>query len=249
MLSLTGEKNSFTSLISTTGLHQNELDVYELSDATLIRTLSPDTTFLVSYKAILTEKYVQALAWKVPILRINSLYSKNGNLSEFKTCLMRKFEGAVFTTSGISNSIYSNYFVANGAYYEPNCSIYTDFLICDDENTEKYKFCHKYNIPIISTADVFSNKYELFKTVKRLDIKEVGVSGMFYDKVFYIDEKLPKQLYNKLKRLILENEGTRFPALSDSIDFILTTSSNYTKFKEYSSKVIFYQYIFLNVYV
>ncbi|ORE00061.1 ANR32 [Hepatospora eriocheir] len=223
-----------TVLISTTGLSTEEVELYN-ENYKIDKKLTPQTAYLVSYKAIFTEKYIQALKWNIPIVRID--YFNNSVVP------IKKFESVLFTTSGINNPIFANYIIANGGVYQPNCSIYIDFLICDDSNLEKYKFCKKYNIPIINTADIFSDNYKLFSSKLKYDAKEINKKSKFFDLVFYIDDRLPKSVYNRLKRLIVENDGTRFPTISDSVDFILTTYSLSSKYED-SSKLLYYQYVF-----
>ncbi|ELA41612.1 uncharacterized protein VICG_01360 [Vittaforma corneae ATCC 50505] len=155
---------------------------------------------------------------------------------------IKPFQGAVFTTSGISEEIYNNYFILLGAKYEPNCSIFTDFLVCDNEDSEKYKFCKKYEIPVIKTSQVFSGNYSLFKKKTKYDAKQLRPKAMFFERVFYIDPKLPKQLFNKLRRIIIENEGTRVSLISEDTEYVITF--NYDEYREHSSKLIHYQYIF-----
>ena len=146
--------------VPTTALTQAELSTVELpSYITISPTLTPKSRVLVSYKAVFTDKYIQALQWNIPIVNSQFLYSLNSHHKAFE---MKPFQGAVFTTSQVTEEIYSNYFVLLGAKYEPNCSIFVDFLICDNEDSEKYDFCRKYEIPIIKTSQVFSGDYSAF---------------------------------------------------------------------------------------
>ncbi|OQS55251.1 ANKRD32 [Ecytonucleospora hepatopenaei] len=210
--------------------------------------LNKNTKYLVTYKSIFSEKYVEALSLDLPIISIESFHDQNKSYTQdtLKNLLGRrlsKFEGAVFTTSGLTNPIYANYFILNGATFEPRCDISTDFLICDNYTSEKYAFCKKYKIPIIETKDVFSNKYHLFLHKQRFDAKSIGMSGLFENIMFFIDENLPEELYNKLKRMIIENDGMRQTNISESVDFILTTPTNASFFEGYKN-ILYYQYLF-----
>lgn len=229
-----------TYQISTTAITETELSIVELPPHIhLSPTLTPKTHFLVAYKAVFTDKYIQALLWKIPIVNSRFLYSPGTNYKAFE---MKPFQGVVFSTSGIADEIYSNYFILLGAVYEQNCSIFVDFLICDNENSEKFNFCKKYEIPVIKTSQVFGGNYRMFKKLTRYDAKQLHPKGMFLEKTFFLDPKLPKKLFNKLRRIIIENEGTRVSLINEDTDYVITLE--YAEYKEYSSRVIYYQYVF-----
>lgn len=226
--------------IATTAISEDELALIDLPPhISLCSTLTPKARLLVTYKAVFTEKYVQALKWKIPIVGANYLYDLHSNYKRYE---LRPFQGALFSTSGIGEEIYSNYLVLLGAKYEPNCTIFIDFLICDNTDSEKYKFCQKYSIPIVKTSEVFGGNYSVFMKKMKYDAKQLRPKAMFFEKVFYLDPKLPKVLFNKLRRMIIENEGTRVSTLSDEIDYAVT--QNFEQFMECHSKVIHYQYVF-----
>lgn len=226
--------------IATTALTDMEISTIELPpNVSISSVLTPKTRFLVTYKAVFTEKYIQALLWNIPIVTSQFLYDPTLNYKAFE---MRPFQGAVFTTSGISDETYNNYFILLGAKYEQNCTIFIDFLVCDNEDSEKYRFCRKYEIPIIKTSQVFSGNYVLFKKKTKYDARQLRPKAMFFEKVFFIDPKLPKQLFNKLRRIVIENEGTRVSSISEDTEYVVTLS--YDEYREHSSKLIHYQYIF-----
>lgn len=232
--------------IATTGISKIEISALSLPvNYVLSPTLTPKTRFLVTYKAIFTEKYVQALHWNIPILNSNFLYDITGNYKKYQ---MKPFQGALFTTSGIDDEIYSNYFTLLGAKYESNCTIFIDFIICDQIDTEKYKFCLKYGIPVIKTDDVFKNDYSLFMKKIKYDAKQINPKALFFDKTFYLDQNLPKTVFNRLRRVIIENEGTRVSSLSSAVNYIITMDVEPYYKKEdlidYSNRLLHYQYVF-----
>lgn len=229
--------------ISTTGISKLELSCIELSsDNSISPILTPQTKALVMYKALFTEKHIQALIWNIPIVYISYLYNHNSSLKAYE---LKAFQGATFSSSRVTDEIFINYFIQLGAVYEPNVSIYIDFLISDDEASEKSKFCSKYGIPIIKTSQVFSNQYNLFKKKIKYDAKQLHAKAIFFEKTFYIDPQLPQKLFNKIRRLIVENEGIRTSLIGENTDFIIT--QNYDNYKDNSSKIIHYQYIFDSV--
>lgn len=226
--------------IATTAVSEAELSLIDLpSHITLSPTLTPRTRMLLTYKAVFTGKHVQALKWNIPVVSVNYLYDLG---SSYKKYELKPFQGALFSTSGISEEIYSNYFVLLGAKYEPNCTIFIDFLVCDGVDSEKYRFCVKYGIPVVKTSDVFKGDYSIFVKRTKYDAKQIMPKAMFFEKVFYLDPGLPKKLFNRLKRLIIENEGTRVSNLSGGVDYVLTQSLD--QFRDHQSKVVHYQYVF-----
>lgn len=226
--------------IATTAISEAELSLVDLPPhITLSPALTPKTRVLITYKAVFTEKYVQALKWNIPIVSANYLYDLSSNYKKYE---LKPFQGARFSTSGIGEEIYGNYFVLLGAKYEPNCTIFIDFLVCDGTDSEKYKFCLKYNIPVVKTSEVFKGDYSIFMKKTKYDAKQLRPKAMFFEKVFYLDPKLPKVLFNKLRRVIIENEGTRISTLNDEIDYVIT--QDFGQFEGHQSKIIHYQYVF-----
>lgn len=226
--------------VCTTGISRNELSLIKCpQNIRMQRKLSPNTQILVTYRATFTEKYAQALNWHIPIVSSQFLYDLQGCHTRYK---ILPFSGSRFSTSAISSEIYANYFILLGAKYEQNCSIFIDFLICDDVSTEKYLFCKKYNIPIIPTANVFKNNYSDFIKKTRYDAVRVDVSGIFIGKTFLLDQSLSQPLFNKLRRLIIEEEGTRVSTLSEKVNFIFT--ADYSKYPDHQKLLFHYQYVF-----
>lgn len=226
--------------ISTTGISKLELSCIEsISDYTLSPILTPQTKALVTYKAVFTEKYIQALIWNIPIVSIAYLYDSSASLKKYE---LNPFQGAIFSSSSVSEDIFINYLTQSGAVYEPNVSIYIDFLISDNEDSEKSKFCIKYGIPIIKTTQIFSNSFDLFKKKIKYDAKQLQAKALFFDKTFYIDPQMPSKLFNKIRRLVVENEGIRTSLIGENTDFIMTLQ--YDQYKDHTTKLLHYQYIF-----
>lgn len=226
--------------ISTTGITKLEASCFDLPPEFILSSvLTPQTKALVTYKALFTEKHLQALIWNIPIIYISYLYDPSACMKKYE---LKPFQGAIFSSSGVSEEIFINFLTQNGAIYEPNVSIYIDFLISDNEDSEKSKFCLKYGIPIIKTSQIFSNNFILYKKNIKYDAKQLKAKALFFEKTFYIDPKLPKRLFNKIRRVIVENEGVRVSAIGDDTTFIIT--HDHAQFIEFRSKLIHYQYIF-----
>lgn len=249
--------------LSFTGITEDELVAFEILDDEnrefneFKNVLSNKTKYLVTYKAIFTKKYVEALKINIPVLSIESFFdvnktqtpvkSNNYSFGETQKCSnikrISKFEHSVFSTSGISNPIYANYFILQGAKFDPSCNLFLDFLICEGSTSEKYIFCKNNNIPIIRTEDVFKNNFEIFLKEQTHIAHETQGGGIFENKTFYIDENLPPKLFNALKRMILTHEGMRFSTMSNNVDYIISFSNNVDAYAEWDN-VLHYQFIF-----
>lgn len=227
--------------ITTTGISKYELSCLKVPEHIIIsHCLTPKTRFLVTYKAIFTDKYIQAIHWNIPIVSTGFLYDLDSNYKKYE---IKPFQGAIFNTSGITDEIYANYLIQIGAKYETNCSIFIDFLVCDNTNSEKYKFCSKYNIPIVKTSQIFKSDFSIYLKNIKYDAKQLNSKTIFFEKTFYLDPGLPKALFNGLRRCIIENEGTRMSTLSSNVDFILSLQPD-SYFQDFSDKIIYYQYVF-----
>lgn len=224
----------------TTGISRTEKFLLDLPSHIILQDkLTPNTQWLITYKFIGTAKYAQALKWDIPIVSIKYLYDITAYYKKYE---LRPFEGALFSTSGISDNAYGNYYSLLGCKYQPNVSIFIDFLVADDKDTEKYKFCQKYAIPTIHTENVFTTNYEQYTKQVKYDAKQLQPASMFFSKVFYLDPNLPKTVFNKLRRIIIENEGTRISSLTEKVDYLLTT--DFEKFLEFENILYHYQYVF-----
>jgi len=227
-------------IVCTTGITSLEKACLNLPQNIHINaSLTPKTQILVTYKCTFTEKYIQALGWNIPIVSSAYLYNTKSSYLEYQ---MKPFEGAKFSTSGITNESYSNYFILLGATYEPNCTIFIDFLITNNESSEKYKFCKKYGIPVIFDTEIYTMDHSKLTRRARQDAKEMDPVTLFKGTTFYLDSNLPKALFNRLRRLIIENDGIRVSIITDKTDYILTL--DYDKYVEHSDKLYYYQYVF-----
>ncbi|KAI4291233.1 hypothetical protein PAPHI01_0507 [Pancytospora philotis] len=229
-----------TIYICTTGISQIERELFVLPKNVELQTqLDTNTTYLVTYKFRGSEKYIQAQKWGVPILSVGYMYNLAAHYKKYE---LKPFEGALFATSGISESVYANYYGLCGAKCQANASVFLDFLVGDDPDTEKARFCAKYGIPVIGTERAFGCSYEIYQRSTRADAKALAPRGMFVNKVFFLDKDLPQTLFNKLKKLIITNEGTRVSSLQRDFQYLLTL--NFGAFKEHESKLYHYQYVF-----
>lgn len=201
--------------------------------------LTTNTNYLVTYKAMMTDKYIQALKWNIKILSMEWLYDVDGNTKRYE---MQPFEGSCFTTSEISNDIFINYYCQLGAAFRRNLTVSTDFLVSSSSSNEKVDFCKKYGIPTVVPEDVFRNNYDVYRKEHRFEAMSVAENGLFDDKVFFLDPELPKILFNVLRRKIIEGGGTRVSNIDKDVGFILTFG--HERFKDHGERIYHYQYVF-----
>lgn len=228
--------------VCTTGISEKEKKLIreQLPGHVILEdTLSTDTNYLITYKAMMTDKYVQALKWGIKILNIRWLYDTDSNTRRYE---MLPFEGMSFTTSGISSDIFANYYRLFGASFRKNLTISTDFIIGDSGENDKMEFSEKYGVPIIAPEDVFRNDYGMYKKEFNFEAMKVTEDSVFNERVFFLDPGLPKVLFNSLRRMIIENGGTRVSNLDKDVEFILTLSRD--SFERYRERIYHYQYIF-----
>lgn len=228
--------------VCTTGISEEEKRLIRSQlprHVVLEDALTTKTNYLVTYRATMTDKYVQALKWGIRILNVRWLYDADGNTKRHE---MLPFEGASFATSGTSNDAFMNYYCLLGATFKKNLGISTDFLVSDCDEGEKSAFCAKYGIPVVVSGDVFRGSYEVYRREPQFDAMEIVEKAMFSDKVFFLDPELPKGLFNSLRRMIIENGGTRVSVVDSNVEFVLTLC--YERFEQHGAKIHYYQYVF-----
>lgn len=228
--------------VCTTGISRDEQELIKTQlpkHVVLEDILSITTNYLISYKAMMTEKYIQALKWNIKILHVKWLYDTEENTKKYE---MAPLEGCSFTVSEVSNDSLINYHCLLGATFTQNLMAWTDFLITDSKSNDKTEFCKKYGIPIITSKCMFGNDYSMYR--KEPCFKAIGEANgsVFNEKVFFLDSGLPQVLFNRLRRLIISNGGTRVSVVDRDVDFVITQS--YGDFEKYDGKVFHYQYVF-----
>ncbi|UYI28325.1 BRCT domain-containing protein [Encephalitozoon cuniculi] len=228
--------------VCTTGISKDEKELIKSQlpkHVILEDVLSISTNYLATYKALMTEKYVQALKWNIRILHIGWLYNTDESTKKYE---MAPFEGSNFTISEISDDSLVNYHCLLGASFTENLTVSTDFVVTDLKSSDKAEFCEKHGIPIITSESVFGSDYSIYRKEPHFKAIETGSGLAFDEKVFFLDPRLPKILFNRLRRLIISNGGTRVSTIDRDVDFIMTQS--YGDFEKHGGKVYHYQYVF-----
>jgi hypothetical protein len=228
--------------VTTTGISEIEKKIIKKDlppHIILEDELTTLTTYLVSYKSILSDKLVQAMIWNIKFVRIDWLYDTDSNPNKY---IMRPLEGIEFSSNDITNDVFINYYCLMGAVYNDNLTMSTGFFISNDEEGEKHEFCLKNDIPIIKPENIFKNNYKSLQKPFNIKACKVGNEDIFENKCFYVDPKFNNTLFNQLKRLIIEQKGSRVSLINKEVDYII---SNTTKnFEDKKCKILHYQYIF-----
>lgn len=220
------EKLCFT----TTGISEVEKEVirntFKKSRYALVDTLSARTSYLLCYRAMFTEKYIQAHKWNIPCISPLWVY-RSLNARVIGQYTLKKYEGAVFTTTSITNDIFKNYFVQQGAVYLSQLTRSTDFVVRGDKQkeTDKTRFAERNSIPVISTDSVFYDNLFLMGRSPPFDIREKDrqreVDYLFHGSTFYIEGRNYDVLFSLLKKKIIEHGGSRVEFLDRDVTHII----------------------------
>lgn len=121
--------------IATTGISEIEIQLIKSHlppNVIYEDTLSSATTYLFTFRGMFTDKYIQALKWKIPIFHIEYLYS----MTTLNNHAIPIFGGVSFTSSGVSNDIFKNFFILQGGKYKEDIDWSVDFLVSEYTDDE-----------------------------------------------------------------------------------------------------------------
>ncbi|WUR05075.1 BRCT domain-containing protein [Vairimorpha necatrix] len=228
--------------ITTSGISEKEKCLIRKilpSHIVLEDELTTLTTYLISYKSIISDKFIQAMAWNIKYIKVDWLYDTGSNPNKY---ILKPLEGIEFSSNDITNDIFINFLSLQGAVYNENLTISTGFFISNVNEGEKIDFCKKHDIPIIRSEEIFKNKYKLIQRPFKIKAYKIDCDKIFNDKCFYIDPELNLSLFNLLKRFILEFGGSRLSVIDRNVNYIL--SNNIKNFLNTKCKILHYQYIF-----
>ncbi|KAM0678795.1 DNA topoisomerase 2-binding protein 1 [Binucleata daphniae] len=117
---------------TTSGISQTELLILKPRLPSFLAYepyLTTRTSLLITYKATFTDKHIQALKWKLPVIHIEWLYDTNKNQKNY---ILDVFEGATFCTSKISNDVFKMYCKFLGAEWLLDMDRSVTFLIANE---------------------------------------------------------------------------------------------------------------------
>jgi len=183
---------------------------FEGTEFVLDEAMSSETSYLLMFRNMFTEKRVLADRWGVPVVSVlwvhQSLQRKN-----IKNYHLKKYEGSFFSTSGITNQIFINYYKLSGAHYSAELNRCTDFLVVKSMQTEsaKIKYARENAIPIVLAEEAFQDRVMVLK--KQMEYGTTAKSGekdeIFNGLVFYF--KGDSDIHREVRKTIIEHGGNR----------------------------------------
>ncbi|KAI5166616.1 hypothetical protein NEIRO02_1273 [Nematocida sp. AWRm79] len=218
-------------LFTTTGLSSLEKNliakIFAETEYRLEETMTSSTSYLLSNKSTFTEKRILAERWGIPVISIMWVYKSlnRRNILQFK---LRKYEGCVFCTSGITNDLFINYYRLHGAYHSSILNRYCDFLVVNspDQVTDKIVYAKECNIPIITAEHVFDDRATFFMKNIQYEsfINEPLTDEIFNGKIFYFEGET--EIHRLVRRLIIEHGGNRVEEPGPDVDYSIYFGGN-----------------------
>ncbi|EHY66053.1 hypothetical protein NERG_00749 [Nematocida ausubeli] len=216
---------------TTTGLSSLEksliIRLFKGTEYILEETMTSSISYLLSNKSTFTEKRILAERWGIPVISIMWVYKSLSQKSilQFK---LRKYEGCVFCTSGITNDLFINYYRLHGAYHSSVLTRYCDFLVVNslEQDTDKIIYAKEWNIPIITAETVFDDRITFFmKTIQYESfISEPLTDEIFNGKIFYFEGET--EIHKLVRRLIIEHGGNRVEEPGPDVDYSIYFGSD-----------------------
>ncbi|KAM0674781.1 DNA topoisomerase 2-binding protein 1 [Gurleya vavrai] len=217
--------SSNTVYFTTTAISNLELDLvlsFLPSNFSFESSLSSRTSFLITYRCNFTEKYIQALKWKLPIIHIEWLYDTKSNKKQF---ILNKLQGSCFSVSNVSNDVFGKYCELLGAEWKEDLDRSVDFLISEninekkineekinlikknfvDENTKKDLFNEEKDL--INRSFVVENKNKLYKENESID-KNFEIKNLNKTKDTKVNKNLEIKNQFKITTEKIKNENT-----------------------------------------
>lgn len=201
--------------------------------------MSFETSYLLTYRSVFTDKRILAERWGIPVISVQWVYESlaEKNIRAFQ---VRKYEGCTFSTSGITNQIFVNYYRLLGAHYTAELNRCADFLVVNHALTEgdKLAYAQEHGIPVISSETVFQDRIELLqKPVEyRTFVQELRREEMFNGVTFYFVGS--SDIHQLVRKVIIEHGGTRVEEAGSDITYTV-----YFGGRARGKQLIWYQWI------
>lgn len=209
---------------TTTGLSLLEKrcisQAFENTEFELEETMTSATSYLLAYKSNFTEKRILAERWSIPVISVQWVY-RSLSIKGIKQYRLRKYEGCVFCTSGVTNNLFINYYRLNGAHHSSIMNRYCDFLVVKSADliSDKVLYAKECDIPIIPCEHVFDDQFSLFKRAIQYEsfIAEALTDEIFNGKIFYFEGNTP--MHQLVRRLVVEHGGNRVDQMGPDVDY------------------------------
>ncbi|KAM0688040.1 SMC5-SMC6 complex localization factor protein 1 [Conglomerata obtusa] len=196
--------NTAQTYFTTTAISNTELSLIleKLpSTYTYEPSLTSRTSFLFTFRCVFTDKYIQALKWKIPIVHIEWLYDTNISKNTF---VMDTLQGCRFTVSNVSNDVFGKYCELLGATWMEDLDRGVDFVISEFDtqkfrNITEFKNLYKYKETVECDRNLLSDTKNLY--TKGIDNLETTNNGEYI--------KTSNSLYLEAKNIDKENTDTK----------------------------------------
>ncbi|KAI5172563.1 hypothetical protein NEFER03_1638 [Nematocida sp. LUAm3] len=191
---------------------------YELEE-----TLSAGTSYLLCSSNGFTGKRVLADRWGIPIISIEWVY-KSLSTQCIMNYALRKYEGILFSATGISNPVYINYYLLLGGRYTGALSKECDFLLsaCSLQESQKTEYANCHGIPVVYIDEVFLDRItkeerEVKYTVININKvqKEEIFNGILF---FFLGES---SIHREVHCAVVEHGGNRVQEIGADVQYSL----------------------------
>ncbi|KAI5189993.1 hypothetical protein NECID01_0788 [Nematocida sp. AWRm77] len=184
--------------------------MFKGTDFVLEEAMSFETAYLLTYKNVFTDKRILAERWSIPVISVQWVYKSltEKNILAYR---LRKYEGCSFSTSGITNSVFANYYRLLGAQHTSELDRYSDFLVVNQRQKEgdKMQYAEENGIPIVAADGVFQDRVEHMKKDVQYNtfVQDVAKEEMFNGITFYFAGS--SDIHKLVRKVIIEHGGTR----------------------------------------
>lgn len=199
--------------VTTTGLSVKEKSLIRKrfigTKYVLEESMSCKTLYLLTYRSIFTEKRVLADKWGIPLINVEWAYKSLCEKS-ILSYRIRKYEGCLFSTTGVTNLVFVNYFRLLGGWYAPVLSRSHDFLVARDRDRKsaKTEYASECGISVIPADDIFFNRSVRNRMQYSAEQgEEKAKDEIFNGMVFCF--KGSSEIHTLVRKVIIEHGGSR----------------------------------------
>ncbi|OAG29226.1 hypothetical protein NEDG_01299 [Nematocida displodere] len=179
-------KVKFTSTALSSSEKSLIAKIFANTSFVLEESMSVESSYLLSYKSVCTEKKALADKWGIPAISVLWVYE---SLSE-KTILsyrLKKYDGCIFSTSGITNPIFINYYRLLGGHFSTELNRYCDFLVVKslEHSSSKVEYAEDNSIGVVPAEEVFyersrGNREIVYDTFSQDVLEEELFNGIVF---------------------------------------------------------------------
>ncbi|KAI5180674.1 hypothetical protein NEOKW01_0958 [Nematocida sp. AWRm80] len=228
---------------TTTGISVAEKNLirrmFQGTEYILEENMSSECDYVLTYRCMFTEKKIIAEKWSIPIISVSWVY-RSLCMKNILSYRLRKYEGAIFSTSSITDTLYINYYLLHGAHYQSDLNRSCDFLVVRNESVQGSKLQHalECNIPVVLSKDVFYDRLEVFQKEINYNSFSLDVprEDMFNGLVFYFEGTT--QIHHLIRQAIVQHGGNRVDRPGEDVTYTV-----YFGDKTKGKNLVWYQWI------